>query len=500
MTVQDIQSLIGDAKLYPRSIQHLSGETYCFVKDGMQQYMIILFDAGSLALTRGSFSGEEQPLDDGITIKWCFPDHSNARKLRRLFPWTVPQPIGLERCFAVGDRLGLAAPAHIQAARDCDVALILARHSMHEMARTGRTPDAVLDAATWGAFQEGYQQPWGAAADHLKTEADVRRMADAGFTFFSIDPSEYVDDNVLSYDDAELERRFASLDDHQALADHYIGVNWADFHDLKAEVFFDRRTLLRAAIKYSRAVAHGERLVKVLDEIKGRDNYDLEMSVAETATPTSVEEHFFIASELVKRGIHVESLAIRFVGEFQKGIDYIGNLEEFKVRLRDHMAISEALNRYKISIHSGSDKFSIFPIIAEICDGFGHVKTAGTWYLEALRVAARCAPELFREICDFAAARFATERTTYRVVEDLQGLPDYKNLGDSELETVLDNDTGRQMLHVTFGAVLTDKNERGAWRFRDRIYRLLSEHEDLHYEFVARHSRRHLEALGMCAS
>jgi hypothetical protein len=503
MTPEHIQSLIGSTKLYPQSVQHAGNEIYCFAKDGTQHYLLIIFDPSELALTRDNFSGEVQNVDGNTAIKWCLPSPANARKLRQLFPWTAPQPLGLKTSFGAGDRLGLAAAAHIQAARDCGescVALVLAQQSIREMTRTQRTPDQVLDAATWGAFQENYQQPWGADADHLKTEDDVRRMVDAGFTFFTIDPSEHVDDNAGRYGMDELAQRFSSLEDGEKLAAHYLDQTFEvpDDNDEPLHITFSRDTLMRAAVKYARAVAHTQRLAQVLHEVKGGGNFDLEMSVDETATPTSVEEHYFVANELRERGIKVQSLAIRFIGDFEKGIDYKGDLKEFEARLRDHAKIARALGPYKISIHSGSDKFSVFPIFGKVCGDLVHEKTAGTWYLEALRVAARCEPDLFREICDFAAERFATDRATYHVVEDLNDLPDYRQLSDAELERVLDNNTGRQMLHVTFGSVLTDKKENGGWRFRTRIYQLLLKHEELHHEVVHDHSRRHMQALGMC--
>ncbi|MBV9868523.1 MAG: hypothetical protein JO316_24480 [Abitibacteriaceae bacterium] len=502
MTPDQIQSLLGSTKLYTQSIQHVDSDIYCFAKDGHQHYLIIIFDPHLLSPTRDTFSGETQNIEPDVAIKWCMPTRSNAAKLRQLFPWTAPQPLGLKTSFGAGDRLGLAAPAHIQAARECGATLILAQQSIREMTRTQRTPDQVLDAATWGAFQENYQEPWGADADHLKTEGDVRQLVEAGFTFFTIDPSEFVDDKVLSYNSEELETRFAAFKGSAEFATRYLDrtfeVPLSDDNSSPLQVSFSRVTLLQAALKYGRAVAHTDQLAQLLDNLKGTGNYDLEMSVDETATPTSVEEHFFIAHELKLRGVQVQSLALRFVGEFQKGIDYIGNLGEFEARLRDHITIARHLGPYKISIHSGSDKFSIFPIIGKVCGGLVHEKTAGTWYLEALRVIARVEPKLFRKICEFAAERFPIDRATYHVVSDLHDLPDYERMANGELESILDNNTGRQMLHVTFGSVLTDKNERGGWRFRDRIYWLLENHEDLHYEIIKSHSKHHMQALGMC--
>lgn len=503
MSPTQIQALIGSATLYPQSIQQVDQEIYCFAKDGHQHYLLIIFDPHILSPTRDTFSGETQDIDTTTAIKWCLPSRSNAVKLRRLFPWTAPQPLGLKTSFGAGDRLGLAAPAHIQATRECGATLILAQQSIREMTRTQRTPDQVLDAATWGAFQENYQEPWGADADHLKTEEDVRQLVAAGFTFFTIDPSEHVDDNTLTYSLDALEERFASVEDGTALTVRYMDQTFEvpnnDAGGDPLRITFTRATLLRAALKYGRAVAHTCELARLLNELKGAGHYDLEMSVDETATPTTVEEHYFIANELKQCGIQVHSLALRFVGEFQKGIDYIGDLAEFEARLRDHVLIARQLGPYKISIHSGSDKFAVFPIVGQLCGGLFHEKTAGTWYLEALRVVARVEPQLFRAICDFAVARFPTDRATYHVVEDLSALPNYQQNPDSELESILDNNTGRQMLHVTFGSVLTTKNEQGGWLFRDRIYWLLENNEALHHEIVKAHSLRHMRALGMGA-
>ncbi|NIR63929.1 MAG: hypothetical protein GWN00_11820, partial [Aliifodinibius sp.] len=91
-----------------------------------------------------------------------------------------------------GDRLGIANPAHIRSLVGSTMKPILAQQSIRELQRTERTPDEVMDAATWAALQEGYKDGFGADADHLKTTEDIDLMAQAGYTFFTIDPSEYV--------------------------------------------------------------------------------------------------------------------------------------------------------------------------------------------------------------------------------------------------------------------------------------------------------------------
>ena len=125
---------------------------------------------------------------------------------------------------------------------------------------------------------------------------------------------------------------------------------------------------------------------------------DMELSVDETDTPTSPEEHYFIANELRRLGVRLVSLAPRYVGRFEKGVDYIGDLDRFAATFTQHAAIARTLGPYKLGLHSGSDKFAIYPIVADIANGLFHLKTAGTSYLEALRTVARFEPALFREI------------------------------------------------------------------------------------------------------
>src|SRR5690606_14257498 len=128
----------------------------------------------------------------------------------------------------------------------------------------------------WGSFQEGYEIPWGADADHLKTEDDIRLMVNAGFTFFTIDPSEHVDDKANEYSAEELQREFAALEDGEELAARYADKS---FQVEEYSVSISREELLRAAVKYSRAVTHTVKLAQLLDELKGAGNFDLEMSV-----------------------------------------------------------------------------------------------------------------------------------------------------------------------------------------------------------------------------
>ena len=109
-----------------------------------------------------------------------------------------PTPLGLEKSFGFGDRLGLATPGHFAAARRFDFAPIYAQQSIREMERTQRTPQEVVQATHDALAKLGYSGVWGADADHLKLPEHVGRTAAAGFCFFTIDPSEHVGRGTLT--------------------------------------------------------------------------------------------------------------------------------------------------------------------------------------------------------------------------------------------------------------------------------------------------------------
>ena len=159
---------------------------------------------------------------------------------------------------------------------------------------------------------------------------------------------------------------------------------------------FDAESLLRAEVKYGRAIRHAADMYRRLSDMK--DAFDFEVSVDETNSPTTPLEHFFIASELTRQGVRFTSLAPRFIGRFEKGVDYIGDLSALDAELARHAEVTAYFGTYKLSLHSGSDKFSVYPLIARYWGGCLHVKTAGTSYLEALRGLAEAEPALFERI------------------------------------------------------------------------------------------------------
>jgi len=487
---QKLEQLTG-LNIYPASMVEVEGTTYFLARGDEGSREIGKWANRRTLGVQGNVTGfEGTPLgqDDQGGVLLCPLTLANAAALRGRLPWLRPVVLGLQTSAGYGDRLGLGTPGHVQAARQFStIAPIFAQQSVRENARTGRTPQQVLDDAMWGVFEAGWREPWGADADHLKTPAVVDDFVAAGYTLFTIDPGDHVDNAAHTASPVKVEAKAQALpwdelqDTAQDMERRYVGHSF-DVGD--TALAFDQEALWRAAAKYGRAIAHTVHMYRYMVDQMGEHDFELEVSVDETATPTSPQEHLFIASELRRLGVRWVSLAPRYVGRFEKGVDYIGDLAEFETELAKHAAIARALGPYKLSIHSGSDKFSIYPIIARLTEGLVHLKTAGTSYLEALRTIAQVKPVLFREILVFARERYDTDRATYHVSAQLSNVPTPDTLGDGDLPGLLDQFDARQVLHVTFGSVLD--------QFGDRLLATLLENETVHYGMLKTHFQRHL--------
>lgn len=493
LSLAEVQARFG-AAVYTASFT-IVGEIVCWLmrasdRAGDCKQLAIVAPAGAPCLE--AFAGVGEPFGDGLRLLRCPTDHANAAALRQALPWLQPTRLGLDLSVGCGDRLGLATPGHVQALQEtlraapgAAIRPIFAQQSIREMERTQRTPTDVLDDATWGAFQAGWRGPVGADADHLKTVEHIDLCAAAGFTFFTIDPGAYVDAEADAAGAAAIARKveglpWADLESSPADLRARYGGRRFDLEDRRIEL--DYTAVSRAAAKYGRAVAHVARLYRHL--VARGIPFELEVSVDETETPTSLVEHVYIASELRRLGVRWVSLAPRYVGRFEKGIDYIGDLTALAEALAGHAAVARALGPYKLSLHSGSDKFSVYPLVASATRGLAHLKTAGVSYLEALRVVAEVEPALFREIVALARRRYPQDRASYHVSADLARVPEIVGLADDDLAGLLDDRDARQVLHVTFGSVLA--------AYREPLLMALRVHEDEHYAALVRCFTRHL--------
>jgi tagaturonate epimerase len=406
--------------------------------------------------------------------------HENALVLRKLFPFTAPVR-GLKNpaSFGLGDRLGIATPGHIDLFRNNDVFPVFAQQSIRELNLTCRTYEDVLDAVSFAVFREGYKKGFGADGDHLKTVKDIEYALSLGFSMITLDCSEYIkNEKICNY----------PLPEHYK--DKYIGKT---FNVEGFSLVFSEEELKECAAVYGEAVTF---IIEIYNRFfsGGKKKADFEISIDETVSPTTPLRHFFAAKELFDAGVSFESLAPRFCGEFQKGIDYSGDTAQFEKEIKIHAAIAGFFG-YKLSIHSGSDKFSVFPAIRKAVRGRFHIKTAGTNWLEAMRVIAEKAPSLYREIHGFALTAFNEAKKYYHVTADISKIPDISLIKDTELPKLFENNDARQLIHITYGMILNHKKEDGNYAFKERLYNIWRQNEDAYRKALAAHIGKHLELL-----
>jgi hypothetical protein len=473
---------LGDGA-YPASQVSHGGATYWLERSGDGRKRLVAV-AGDESVFDG-FTGTAETIDDQVRFV-ADTTAENALALRSALPWLTPSRLGLHTSAGFGDRLGLATPGHVQALNTVGAPIrpVFAQQSIREMGRCHRTPRNVLDDATWGAFQAGWTQPVGGDADHLEQLEDVDATAAAGFAFFTLDPKAEVDAEAEHADPATVRAKvealdWAGLDSDLATFTHtYVGRRIELEHEA---VELDEESVLRAMAKYGPSLSHAMAMYRRLME-KGID-CEVEFAVDETEYPTKPAEHVVVVSELQRLGMDFISFAPRFVGRFEKGVEYIGDLDELRRDFEIHAGLARALGPYKLSLHSGSDKYSTYPLAAEATRGLVHLKTAGTSWAEALRVIAHNEPDLMRQVLTLALESFEANRKSYHLSCDPARIP--TDPTDDEVARLMDVVDSRQVLHVGYGAILEE--------FGTRLYQVWNDHEDELYGVVADHFVKHLE-------
>ncbi len=305
----------------------------------------------------------------------------------------------------------------------------------------------------------------------LKSVDDIPPFIAAGYTFFAVDPGEHVDNGADTDSVEALKQKVASLnwDELSALYLSGSGVQvWGQF---------ETESMRRATAKYGRAIGHAISMFKRLSELT--DAFDFEVSVDETDSPTTLLEQFFIANELTRLGVRFTSLAPRFIGRFEKGVDYVGDLDALNVELSKHAAVTAHFGSYKLSLHSGSDKFSAYLLVAKHWGERLHVKTAGTSYLEALRVLAVHEPDPFLKIYALGRERYETDKKTYHVSAAFNQLPQ-----TDDLPSLLNDFHAREVLHVTFGSALA--------QYGVELKAALVKHDEAYFDDLKAHFDKHL--------
>jgi len=477
------QRLIGyHDLLYPLSVQRIGDVVLCMIHHEGKRALAV-FNRDSLG-----FSGHL--LSSGNVHVWLCPlSHGNAVQLRKKVDNTGPSTLkGRAVTFGVGDRLGIATPGHIRILRRFAVTPVFAQQSPRELELAGRSYSDIVDPATWAVFQEGYVGPWGADGDHLKSVEWVREAQSCGCTMITADLTEHIQTAEGKLGGDALHTEYEKLEPayRKEIEQEYLGTNVK--LDTGECISFNRETLAQISITYNQAVMHAH-ILYCAGAANGGE-LDFEVSIDETDSPTSPKAHVFVARELQKLNVPVVSLAPRFVGKFEKAVDYEGDLDALKRNFATHSAIARRFG-HKLSIHSGSDKFSIYPLIGELTGATFHVKTCGTSWLEALSVIAEVDPSLFRKLYEYARASLPLAAKYYKTVASPESMRDASSMHDRELPGLVQYRNERQVLHITYGQILSNA------RLKERLLDVLGRNLELYWERLEKHLGKHLRLLGV---
>ena len=268
-----------------------------------------------------------------------------------------------------GDRLGLASRSHhVTAGRAVAGS---GPKSKREMDLTGRSSMMFLRCQL-AVFRK--VKRIGADGDHLKTKDEVEAALSAGYSMITLDCFDQVKP-LANLGNIDLESSYRTLPEEKR---RYYEETYLDksYPVGSLQVLMDERDYLVNVLLYHPVVEQVEKIYRDCLLPAGRE-IDYEISLDETLSPTSLTGHFFVARELQQRNIPIVSMAPRYVGEFEKGIDYIGDLDEFSRYVQEHAELAKHFG-YRLSFHSGSDKFSTYEIINKWTGGKFHLKTSGT--------------------------------------------------------------------------------------------------------------------------
>ena len=224
----------------------------------------------------------------------------------------------------------------------------------------------------------GYNGQYFVDADHINLSTVDRFVAVSDF--FTLDVASFIGKPSAQED----------IDTFIASCEKYLGE--LQIPGMEKPLSITKELLEDIANKFLAATQQASEIYAYLADKKGAGNFITEVSMDEVEKPQTPVEMLFILKMLADKGVPAQTIAPKFTGRFNKGVDYVGNLEQFANEFEeDVLVIDFAVKEFglpaelKLSVHSGSDKFSIYPIMAEVINRHDkglHLKTAGTTWLE----------------------------------------------------------------------------------------------------------------------
>ncbi len=284
----------------------------------------------------------------------------------------------------VGDRFAQQAEAQLRAcmlAAGKGVEIVpVWNKSNREHLIVGSEPTSVRTAAEAAVKKLGWKKPWHVDADHIRLDT-VDRFVPCS-DFFTIDVADFIGKTPQSAAIQTFLERHPELNDSLKIPKIQSGIESSRAH------------VERIANKFLSAVQEAGRIYRHIAKLKGAENFITEVSMDETDSPQTPVELLVILIALADEKVPLQTVAPKFTGRFNKGVDYVGDVMQFEKEFNDDLAVIRfAIQKYglpdnlKLSVHSGSDKFSIYGAIHRALKRHGaglHLKTAGTTWLEEL--------------------------------------------------------------------------------------------------------------------
>ncbi|WP_372935940.1 tagaturonate epimerase family protein [Mariniphaga sediminis] len=284
--------------------------------------------------------------------------------------------------FGVGDRFNHEGEAQLRAILNANKKGVEVSPVWNKSNREHNTihsePLGTREEADAAVKNLGWDKPYFVDADHINL-TNVDRFIDHA-DFFTLDVAMYIGNASSPEDVAAFKKSCASL-----------GTN-VTIPGISEPVQISDELLEEEAGKYLAAVKEAGKIYRHIDAKKGAGNFVTEVSMDEVEAPQTPVDMFFILKMIADEKIPAQTIAPKFTGRFNKGVDYVGDVEQFTKEFeQDVLVIDYAVKNFglpenlKLSVHSGSDKFTIYPVMAEIIKKYDkglHVKTAGTTWLE----------------------------------------------------------------------------------------------------------------------
>jgi tagaturonate epimerase len=322
----------------------------------------------------------------------------------------------------VGDRFAHQAKAQLEAcilAAKSGVEVIpVWNKSNREHSIISSEPSATRAAADAAVKALGWTKPYFCDADHINLTTVDRFLAPCDF--YTIDVADYIGKPAASEEIAAFIARHPEL------------IGSIQLENAKQSFEITSQLLQQTAAKFLFAVQEAGKVYRKIEAAKGKGTFIPEVSMDETDAAQSPVELLIILAAIADEGIPIQTIAPKFSGRFNKGVDYVGDVSQFAREMAlDMAAIQYAVQQYglpanlKLSVHSGSDKFSIYPAIHKCMQDFNagvHLKTAGTTWLEEVIGLAEAGGDglaLAKEIYAEAFAHSAELCAPYATVIDI---------------------------------------------------------------------------------